>query len=167
MQVSHFHLFSLRPNDSPQAPFVTSSSLVMSSLSSSSDKLSSSSPNNHSMYQLKNAARLILPSSSLILRIVRRCSSSQYVLPSPSSTSLKFVPVRCSSQPPATDSKTSIAFCRSSSRSSRSSVSKDPPLSSSSDPSTSSQYHLINPERLTKPVCSGSRSSTCLSSSSP
>ena len=98
-QASHFQdPSSLFLNTPPQPIASVDPSLVLLSfsvsdlavLSSPSDSSSlSSSPNSHSMYQDMKAFRVITlsldePSFVLILRIVRLCSSSQYVEPSDS-----------------------------------------------------------------------------------
>ena len=175
MQASHFHEPSSTPPKSPPHPTadeVTTSPAPSSPSSSSSLSMSDSSPpKSQSKYQATKAPRDIVPSSPPIFLMVRRCSSSQYVVPIDSIRSLKADTARVSTPSPAAAVKAWSAFCRSSSRSSLSSVSSDPASESAppfpEPPRTSSEYQAANEDRAMKPVPSGSMMASCLSNSSP
>jgi len=147
IQDSHFHESLSTVNMLPHPlPVVFESTALAGALlscaplsSSSSEKSDSSSPfpNNHPKYQVTNACSPIFPFSSLIFLIVRRCSSSQYVVPN-SSISLTKLDLGISPDV-VIEWKALVAFAFSSSLSSRSSVSIE--LPSFSPSSIRSQYH--------------------------
>ena len=102
--------------------------------------------------------------------MVRRCSSSQYVVPIASISLPKSVVRKIPSLLVTVDEYALVAFARSSLRSSSSSLSNDAPslpLPQEVTPSLSLQYQLMNDVRLTLPTFSGSSSLVCLTSSGP
>ena len=170
MHDSHFHVSFFDANMVPHPldakvlslPPAVSSAGEASSFSSSEKSDSSSSLYIQSIYHDTNASLLILPLMSLIFLIVRRCASSQYVVPIASIN----LPKSAFSTTPdvAIESNASIAFALSSSRSSLSSVSRE---SSPSLSSASLLYQTMNADLPMYPLLVGSSRSSCLSSSSP
>ena len=171
MQASHFQDPSSTPNALPHPSPPDVAGLSSSSPASSSSSVSmsdSSPPNNQSRYHAMNASREIFPSAPLIFLMVRRCSSSQYVVPIDSIRSPKAAESITSTPSPTVSVKAWSAFCLSSSRSSRSAVSNEADSSSSASAAvTKLTYHETKAFLVMVPVLLGSMMASCSSFSSP
>ena len=171
MHASHFQDPSSTPNALPHPSSPDVAGLSSSSPASSSSSVSmsdSSPPNNQSRYHAMNASREIFPSAPLIFLMVRRCSSSQYVVPIDSIRSPKAAESITLTPSPTASVKAWSAFCLSSSRSSRSAVSNEADSSSSASAAvTKLTYHDTKAFLLIVPVLLGSMMASCSSFSSP